>query len=175
MNEKIKAIIGKIKNPKILVVLGIAGILLIGLSTFFGGEPKKSQDLTEDMTAEEYCLQLEEKVKKLVAAVTGDKKATVAITLESGVKYTYADDTKTSLSEKNGGSSSDKSDESENKYIVVKNADGSETALLISEKMPEVRGVTVVCSPINCSRQDIEDAVTAMLGITSQRICVLIK
>ncbi len=175
MNEKLKAIIEKIKNPKILFILGISGILLIGLSAFVGGERKSGGEVPADLTAEEYCARLEEKVKDLVAAVTGDKRATVAITLESGVKYTYADDTKTSLSEKNGESLTDKSDESENKYIVVKNADGSETALLISEKMPEVRGVTVVCSPVSCTKQDIEDAVTAMLGITSQRICVLIK
>lgn len=176
MNEKLKEKLEIIKKPKLIFALGIAGILLIGLSTFFGGgEKQKQKSVANENGAEIYCQALEEKVKDLVFAVTGDKKATVAITLESGVKYTYADDTKTAFTEKNGESMNDKSDESENKYIVVKNADGSETALLISEKMPEVRGVTVVCSPVNCSKQDIEDAVTSMLGITSQRIFVLIK
>lgn len=176
MNEKLKKVMEKVKKPKMIFALGMAGILLIGFSSFFSGDTKaKEKNATTQSSAEIYCKALEEKVKDLVFAVTGDRKATVAITLESGVKYTYADDTKTSLSEKNGETVTDKSDESENKYIVVKNADGSETALLISEKMPEVRGVTVVCSPVNCTRQDVEDAVKAMLGITSQRICVLIK
>ncbi len=176
MNERLKTVKEKLKNPKLLVILGILGIILIGISAVTGDGNKKAEvPKSEEISAEVYCENLEQKVKKLVAAVSGDKKATVAITLESGIKYTYADDIKTSVSEKNGGSSSDKSDESETKYIIVKNADGSETALLISEKMPEVRGVTVVCSPLNCSKQDIEEAVTAMLGITSQRICVLIK
>lgn len=176
MNEKLKLKLKKIKNPKFIFILGISGILLIGLSSFFGdGNKANDKNSFGENNAEVYCEALEEKVKDLVFAVTGDRKATVAITLESGIKYTYADDTKTSLSEKNGETTNDKSDESENKYIVVRNSDGSETALLISEKMPEVRGVTVVCSPINCSKQDIEDAVKAMLGITSQRICVLIK
>lgn len=175
MNEKAKAVIKKFKNPKNLFVLGIVGILLIGFSSFFGGSTKQKSEAVAQTEAADYCAQLEAKVKDLVTAVTGDKKATVAITLESGIKYTYADDTKTALSEKNGSNVNDKSDQSENKYIVVKNADGSETALLISEKMPEVRGVTVVCSPVNCTKQDVENAVKAMLGITSQRICVLIK
>ena len=175
MNDKTKAFIKRFKNPKNLFVLGIVGIVLIGFSSFFGGSSGQKNEAVLKTDTNFYCAELEAKVKDLVAAVTGDKKATVAITLESGIKYTYADDTKTSLTEKNGTSVNDKSDQSENKYIVVKNADGSETALLISEKMPEVRGVTVVCSPINCTKQDIENAVTAMLGITSQRICVLIK
>lgn len=174
MNEKIKNLT---KNPKFLIVLGISGILLIFLSTLFsnndGGE-KTVESINAEYTAEQYCEMLENNVKNIVTGITGDKNPTVVITLESGIRYSYAaaDEIDTSSS---AGTSTDQSSQSKKRsYITVKNSDGSEKALIVTEYMPEIRGVAVICKNAeNTATADkIKNAVTAALNVTSKRVYI---
>ena len=173
MNEKIKKIIEK---PKLLIFLGIGGILLIFLSSLFGtSDDKKPQsDNTSSYDASDYCQTLEANIKNIVTGITGDKNPTVVITLESGVRYSYAsiDETDTSSST---GSATDQSSESKKKsYVTVKDADGGERALIVTEMMPSVRGVAIICSGGNSEHiaEKIKNAVTAALNITSKRVYI---
>lgn len=175
MNERLKEIFSKFKNGKALFIIGIVGIVLIGLSSLLpSGKSAIPKQGSAVVSTEEYCKQLEEKVRQTVCAITGSDAVSVAITLESSIKYAYADEVKSNSTEKTQSSATDKTDESQKSYITVRLADGSESALLVTEYMPEVRGVTVVCTGGNFS-EDIENAVMAMLGISSRRICVITK
>lgn len=176
MNEVINGYLKKLKSPKVLVIAGLAGILLICLSTFIGsGTGKKEKTQTsDDITAEEYRVQLEKSVAGIVASITGEDNVNVVITLESGIRYSYADIKESVSANKTESNSESSSSEWEQTYITVKSADGGEQALLVTTKMPEVRGVAIVCEGGDNEQinEKIQNAVTAALNITSQRVYI---
>ena len=173
MNEKIR---GLIKSPKALVILGMCGILLIFLSSFFSGDNKqnKKEIAATNITAEQYKTSLESGIKNIVTGITGDKNPTVIVTLESGVRYSYARADEIDVSNSKGNNTDQSSESKKNSYIVVKTADGGEQALIVTEIMPEIRGVAVICKGGNDSviAEKIKNAVTAALNITSKRVYI---
>lgn len=173
MNNLFKKYAEKLKNPKALVIIGIVGILLIFLSSLGGSsENTENHSNTPEISAEEYRLQLEKDIKKIVQEITGSKKVTVVVTLESGIKYKYADVTEGASTDKTENDVTSSSSELKQGYITVKTADGGEEALLVTTQMPEVRGVAIVCLGGDNSiiAEKIENTVTAALNITSQRV-----
>lgn len=178
MNDTLKKYASLLKNPKILVAAGIIGIVLIALSTFIGPSNKKEtekQTVGTTVSADEYRERLEEDVADMVESITGSESVTVMITLESGVRYTYADATEgTSASKTESNSDSSSSETTKQTYITVKNADGGEEALLVTELMPEVRGVAVICDggDDETVAEKVRNAVTAALNITSKRVYI---
>jgi stage III sporulation protein AG len=175
MNEQIKNLKEILKKPKILIILGIIGILLIFLSSL-GGDDKKV-DTTEAETSfstEEYKENLEKEVEALVKKISGSKKAQVIITLEGGIRYSYAESTEDTTSNKNESSGAFSSSELKRSFITVKTSSGGESALLISEYMPDIRGVAIVCAGGDDEeiREKVQNAVMAALNITSKRVYV---
>lgn len=174
MNKLLSKIPAVINKPRLIMIIGLAGIALIFLSSLFPSGSKSKTAIGETVTAEEYRKIVYNSVKEIVTGITGDKNPTVVITLESGVKHSYAD-----LKESDTSASSDKESEQNRKatkqsYITVKSADGGEVPLIVTEIMPEIRGVAIVCglgdSPAVAEK--IQNAVTAALDITSQRVYV---
>ena len=118
--------------------------------------------------------EIKAKVKKLVTKITGSKNVTVIVTLESGMRYKYADIKEDSSEDKSEESVKLSSSETKQDYITVKTADGGEQALLVTTQMPEIRGVAIVCmgGDNEIIAQKIENTVTAALNITSQRVSI---
>lgn len=174
MNETFKKAANKIKNPKFLLIAGLAGILLIALSSFTGNKGASAKQASSGISAEEYKAELESGVREIVKGITGDKSATVVVTLESGIKYSYADTNEGSSADKTESNSKSTSSENKQSYITVKTADGGEQALLVTAEMPEVRGVAVVCrgGDDELINEKIKNAVTAALNITSKRVYI---
>ncbi len=175
MNKLIEKYTQRLKNPKALILIGIAGILLIFLSSL-GGSSSQTTPKSEDspFSVEEYKAQLENDITDMVRDITGSKNTSVVITLESGVRYTYADTKEEASSDKkqeNGGSTDFESKEG---YITVKTADGGEEALLVTTMMPEIRGVAIVCEGGDTEyiSEKIKNAVTSALNITSKRVYI---
>lgn len=156
------------KNTKVITALGIIGILLIGFSSFLS-TPKEQEKTKENVYGlEEYKYDLEKQIKNIATKITGDKKVSVLITLESGVKYSYADEKEENKNETN--------QELKQRYVTVKTEDGAEKALVITEYMPIVRGVAVVCG--NATQNEInalQNAITASLGISKNKVFVTAK
>lgn len=167
-------IIQRLKNPKILVILGLSGILLIFFSSLFSGEEQTKIDTTVEITAEEYRLKLQEDIADTVKNITGSRKVNVIVTLDSGLRYTYADTIEETTSDKTESDSQSKGSELKSGYITVKSPEGGEEALLLSTGMPEIRGVAIVCEggDNEVLRGKIENAVTAALNITSKRVYI---
>ncbi len=174
MNNQIGKYIEILKKPKSLIILGVVGILFIFLSTLSVDSKKESKTDTPEISVEQYREALESDVKKIVKGITGDKRATVVITLESGISYQYADTTEGSTADKTDKNATTSSSESKQGYITVKNKDGSEQALLVTAKMPEVRGVAIVCEggDNEALAEKIQNTVTAVLNITSKRVYI---
>lgn len=175
MNEKFKKTIEKFKNPKLLVIIGVAGIALIALSSLIPSK-KENPDILQNsssITAEEYKKNLEEEIKQIVFKLTGSDSA-VMVTLESGIKYDFADDTKDTVSTVSGQNSTTDSRSNTKSYITVRDSDGGEKALIITERMPEIRGVAIICNggDQEIIAEKIEGAVCAALNITSKRVYI---
>ena len=175
MNEIINKYIILLKKPKTIVVIGIAGILLILLSSVLGSSKKNEINKTErEITAEEYKAILEEDIKKTVRDITGSKNISVVITIESGIKYAYADIKEETLTETQEKENTKTDSGLKENYITVKTADGGEQALIVTTEMPKVRGVAIVCDGGDNEYifEKIQNAVTAALDISSKRVYI---
>ncbi len=174
MNDRINKYISKLKEPKVLVIIGFIGIALIFFSSIFPKDSKPNTTNTDKFSVEAYREGLEEDVCDIVKGITGSKSVTVVVTLESSMRYKYADVTEGSSADKTENDVTSTSSELKQGYITVKQGDGGEEALLVTTQMPEVRGVAIVCDGGDNSiiAQKIENTVTAALNITSQRIYI---
>ncbi len=173
MNKLLKKIPAVINRPKLLLIIGLSGIFLIFISNFIPSA-KKTESTAVEISAEEYRKAVEENVTDIVTGITGDKKPTVVITLESGVRYSYADLKESDTSASTNKESEENRRATKQSYITVRTSDGGEKPLIVTEIMPEIRGVAIVCaygdSPSVAEK--IQNAVTAALNITSQRVYV---
>lgn len=175
MNNLIIKYKEKLRSPKTLVIIGFVGIILIALSSFTGSkkDEEKVKDLSQ-MSAEEYRLSIEADICEIVSSITGSRKVEAVVTLDSGVRYSYADITEEVTEDKSDKELQSSNTERKEGYITVKTAEGGEQALLITTKMPEIRGVAIVCeggdNPTICEK--IKNTVTAALNITSKRVYI---
>lgn len=174
MSDFFKRAVTALKMPKTLMLLGLFGIVLIFVSSLI---PEKSAENTASVgntDTEVYRAELQNEVLRIVKGITGDKNCTVVITLESGVRYTYADTNEEDNSTSSGQNLEESSSSSAKSYITVKTADGGERPLVIAEIMPQVRGVAIVCNGGDDKniKEKITGAVTAALDITSKRVYV---
>ena len=174
---KIKAALFSGRGGKWLIAAGIAGILLIFLSSLFAGEGKArpTGDGTAALTDQEYRELLEKQVAAMVSDITGSGRVSVMITLRTGTEYVYANDKKsdTDVTGEESGSLRQKGSTEEN-YITVEDANGNKVALLVTSYAPTVQGVVVVCEGggDDATRVRIEEAVKTALGLSSRRVCV---
>ncbi|MBR7071734.1 MAG: hypothetical protein IKI29_06210 [Clostridia bacterium] len=161
-------------KPKVLMVGGISAMILILISSWFPNKTAKKTKQNSALDPDSYRSALEESVRQMVYGITGDRHPTVVVTLENGVKYYYADETKSDESSSGEKESRKESNSRSSSTVTVRSSDGGEEPLLITEWMPEVRGVTVICydgdSPDTAEK--IKNAVQAAFHITSQRIYI---
>lgn len=136
-----RSIFGKqlLKNKKLLILSAIAaiGVLLL----IAGGRENKvnTQNTTEsDATVqlEEYRETLQRDIARLCEQVGGVSDVTVAVSLECGFEYVYATDIK-SDSDTYGS-------QVQTKYLTI-GSGSSESAVYITEKLPRIGGIGVVC------------------------------
>ena len=175
MNEIISKYLKKIRSPKVLVLIGVAGIILIALSSFSGKDtPEKKKESQTEISAEEYCQQLENDICDMVNSITGSKNVTAVVTLESGIRYSYADTREEVSSDKTEKETQISDTELKEGFVTVKTADGGEQALLVTTQMPEIRGVAIVCEggDNEIIKEKIQNTVRAALNITSKRVYI---
>lgn len=173
---------GKDKYTKIIIFLGLAGILLIFLSGLFKGEPQKATETKKApvITADQYAEQLQQNLSQIVSSIQGAGSSKILVTMEKNTEYVYAMQEKrnTQTQEDNTNSSTVKkqdTDNTETSYILVKDSDGSQKALPVTEVQPTVKGVVVVCQGGDNPevQQNVINAVTTALNISSKRVCVI--
>ena len=180
MKENLAEILKNDKYKKFVIISGLAGILLILFSNFnFNGKNESSQKQSNDVTVEEYRSQIENSLKEIVSAIQGAGKTKVLVTVENGTETVYATEQKKNkecAEDKSNGETTKKkeSDDSEVRYITVKDSDGTEKALSVTQVQPTVKGVVIVCDGGDDphTQQRIINAVTTALNVTSKRVCV---
>ncbi len=158
-----------IKNIKMLLILGFAGILLIFLSELISPDKNKKHEEKNKTTISKYEAYMESQLEEILKKIEGVGKVNVLITFEGTEEYIYAYENKENISE-NGES---KSSQTENKYIFVQK-EGNKEALVKKVINPCVSGVLVVCEGggISSVKEKVYNAVSVSLGIPINRIYV---
>lgn len=172
------------KKVRLIVALGLLGMVLVLLSQFFstGSSGSKEVDTaTADFVSEQYIADLENKLTDLISGMEGVGRARVMVTLESGVQYIYAQEEKrnTDLTREQGGAAEVagrvyEKENVEQKYILV-DKNGTKQPVLQTELQPRVQGVVIVCDGADDVRveQSLTNVVTTALNIPSSRVCVV--
>lgn len=155
------------KKNSILILIFF---LILGLSlVFLSGEKEDAESLNSDIgfDEEEYEINLEKRLKKIVEEISGVGEVNVMVTLEGSAFYSYATDTTQDM-KKEGDS------KRESTVVLSTGSSSTKEAVVSGYTLPKVKGAAVVCSG-NISttvRAKVISVVSAALGISSARICV---
>ncbi|MDR0739055.1 MAG: hypothetical protein LBF33_02775 [Oscillospiraceae bacterium] len=167
------------KSKKLIFPLGILGVFLIFASSFLNHNKSFEANKRQNIDPKEYTEKMQQKIENLVSNIEGAGKSQVLITLENGSETVYAREEKKQKEssedkEKNELSKLKTSDDTQTKYITVKNSDGTEKALPIKELEPTVKGVAIVCEGGSKKkvRKKIIETVKTVLNITEKKVYV---
>lgn len=154
MTLDIKKILGDISKKNLIYILGAAGILLIFLSSNFGGE--KTHIIIENDF--DYCSMLEEKLEEILPEISAVGKVSVMVTAKNYGKITLA---------------KDKLGDGE-QTVVLNQKGGGEDARIIEETYPAIQGVIIAAEGGKSDKvkADLTEAVTALLGVEAHKIKV---
>ncbi len=146
-----------VKGLKILVLLLLVAAVLIFLGNYLG-KNEENVKASAGIVREEYEKEVERRVSEIISEIGGISDVSVMVTLESTVNYLYAENASDGKSE----------------YVTVRDKDGNESGVIISENMPDIRGVAVVCSGGEdpCKRLEIIKLVSSLLDLPENRVYV---
>lgn len=154
--------INKVKNIKGigLIAIGvIAGIVLIIIGSMNSKQPdlKPAEEPLINLS-ETYTEKLEIKLRELIESIDGVSNAKVMLTLDSGSEYIYAQN----------------NSENKREYVIISEADKSETLTLVKEINPKIRGVVVVCQGGNnpVVQSQIINLLSTLFNLPSNRVYV---
>lgn len=159
---------------KYVFILGLAGILLIFLSSVITPKNKTIEKSTESSGELDYIASTEKRLTELLCKTQGVGKVSVMITLESETDTIYAQNERTD-SEKNNTDQKNISEKSsfENEHIILDDGTGKH-ALVETRLAPQVKGVAVICEGGADIRvvSEVTQLICALLDVPTNRICV---
>ena len=180
MQEKwLAALLSSDKKVKVVVAVGLAGMVLILLSTLLPQKSSGKQTLPIASSADTaaYAEQLEQRLERIIGQIQGVGECNVLVTLSGGSEYIYATEEKSTTKRSEDSAESNRSvneqDTGEQQYIILQTDDG-EQALLITEIAPRIGGVVVACTGggNETVANQVVKAVTVALDIPSTKVCV---
>lgn len=160
-------------NLKNLIIFaGILGIALIFISSFIGNKNESTEEPVSESaaTAEEYAEKLEDDLEKIISNIDGAGKTSILITIDREIESVYQTDTDTET--KSDSENSQQSNKSTT--VIIKGKNSTEEPIKVTEIMPKIKGVLVVCDGADSSvvKQNIIDSVRTVLGVASSRVSV---
>lgn len=158
--------LSKDKTVRVLLWMGIVGILLIGISELFPS-CSRQETATVTLTADQVEQALEKRIADLLRQVEGVGACRVMVTLESDSRTVYAADTVSATGADGATSLSEE-------YLRVDTDEGP-VGLLVTRLQPTVKGVAVVCAGGgNAAVQErVTQVVTTAFHISQRRVCVV--
>lgn len=157
------------KKLELCIYAGLA-LLCIGFIAF------PSVDKSQEYTAKEVKYNdddLEQRLTDILGLVRGTGKVKVMITYETGAEIVPA--MSTDVSESILGLNGEGGNRTESSEPVTVYRDGENEAIVLMERMPQVRGVIVVAEGAAdvSVRMKLQSAVVAALGVEAGRVEVL--
>ena len=119
--KRFQELLGRDKPVKLVVLLGICGIVLIGLSSLWEPGQKTGSVPSSAAESQTYGRQLETDLARIVTAITGEEAPTVVVTLADNGRSLYASDERESGRQEETASTSER----ESSHILVEDADGN--------------------------------------------------
>lgn len=168
--KDISELFNKLKSDKKSVIILIIGFLLIIILCISELDFEKEKEITEkDLSDEEYCQYLEDKIKAFIEKIDGAGKTEVIITLAETTEYIYATDNKDV--KKNNDNSDDTTLEKD--YVIIENNNNDE-GLLIKTIEPKIRGVAISCEGGDNIKvqEQIYSTIEALLNIKTSSISI---
>ncbi len=165
MKEKIEEMLkSKQLKTKMLVIIGVIGILLILVSEI-DFNPSKANENISSSDYVSYVNNLDKELTEIISNIDGVGTCKVMITLKNTSESVYA---------KNSDISSADSSSSQNDEYVIYNGTNGDSPLLLKENFPVIEGVAIVCSGGDNVKiqEQIKKCVSALFNISSNRISV---
>jgi stage III sporulation protein AG len=175
---------GKNKNY-ILLVLLIFGIILMFSSTFLGSSPKtapsQSQpELIAETSTRSYEKELAGSLQGVLEQIEGISKAEVFINFDTSEESFFAQvheesSRETTESDSEGGTREINETTYRQDYVLLRDGNGSEKPLLLSENKPRISGILVVAKGLESGpvRLEVIRAIQSLLNLPAHRIAVL--
>ncbi len=166
--DKLKGLFDKKNRLNLIFLIGIIGILLIFISTFFENDNEASQTsatVSIDKDTSDYKKQIEDELCRILSEISGVGEVKVMVTIEGTTEYEYAQEL---VKDSNDSSSSYK-----NQYVLIDN-NGKKEALVKKINTPKISGVAVVCEggdDVKVTERIIR-TVSTVLDISSTGVCV---
>ena len=168
------------KGTTILLIAGLAGMVLILLSTMWPSSAgKSSHSSSSAISSDEYAAKLQKQLESIIGKIDGVGRVQVLVTMESGVQYVYEQNQKSasdksSTSQTDGGTQTQENNSNEQNPVIVDNASGGQSPLVRTELQPAVKGVVVVCDGGDNAtvKENVTDAIMTALDLPSTHISV---
>ena len=161
----------------VLLAAGLVGLALLCLTSppgKTGSQATKNpanESIRVDLT--DYEQQLERRLCEIIGAIAGAGETRVMLTLDSGSEPIYATQGKSDSKSSYGEGTGEESLSASKEYVIIGSGSG-EQGLVLKMLEPQVRGVAVICRGGDdiIVRQAIVEAVTAVLGVGSNKVSV---
>lgn len=171
LTEALRKRLPKRSNTRLIVLLGLAGMVLILLSGLLPHKEAAAPDAepppaeTAVSAPEAYRAELEARLTELLARMEGVGEVTVMITLGGSAEQVYAEEVKASRGEHTAQTES---------APVLTRTGGNETALITETKYPPVQGAAILCTGGDHAavKERVTNAAAAVLGIPAAQIYV---
>ncbi len=179
MGKVINTLTGRLTpelRRNIVVAAGILGLIIIFLSSFIPGE--KTTEIIEqpsESVSVDYKQALEKELEEILGNIEGAGRVKVMVTLDAMGEDVFAVDKSESASAETTDSSGGRTQRSEeNEYVIIRSKDGSEQAVLKKQRLPEVRGVLIVCEGGGSAvvRERVTAAAATALGTAVSNVAV---
>lgn len=153
-----------LKNKNfIMIVLGIlCGVALFALGSTDNGDSSNKKSTTDQLTYDSaelktYTEALEYKIENFLSQIKGLSNVTVILTVESSGETVYATE----------GENSD--------YVIIKDSDGSESAIPLTEITAKIRGIAVVCDygENDKLKMTVIELLASLFDVGSNRISII--
>ena len=164
MQTKNRSILnGKKSKLYIIIIIAALGILLLLMPNSTTNRSSASDN--RDLRLEEYAKRVEDKICELCNSVRGVSDVRVTIYFSSGFEtvYAYNEESKTTSNGYN----------SEKKYVTIGSGTG-ESMVCVVEKMPQIKGVAIVCrgGGNSYTAQQLISLISSAYGIPTNNIYV---
>lgn len=152
MNELLKKWIPEVKKYWFIPLMIAAGV-------FFMTQPLRQEAIhavVDVNTDQQFITDTEQRITEMLKNVEGAGECRVTITLASGSKKEYV---------REAGN-----------VLVITDKDGNQSAIVARESAPEIAGVTVLSRGAGSVtvRNNITESVSTVLGIGTNKICVVL-
>ena len=97
--EKLKNLFDNNKIRKLIIISGIAGIVLIFLSSYIDFSTVTGGKAEEEFSVTTYSTEIENDLQNVISQIEGAGETKVLLTMENSVEYVYLEDSTTKTKE----------------------------------------------------------------------------